>query len=288
MRRNRSEHPNAAVALVGEINSTSVVYRDPHWSRDFCCESRPPIATKPAHSIARDRAYDSRGGVHPSYPVIQGIRDVEIAGDVQRNCRCKIQEGAGGRSAIAGVSALANRYTKRRRARRTRGRTSYGIDDPSTSSHFANAGVLEVRNVDVSETIYCARDWIPEMSIDGRPVVPAETCPELSGHRTDHTGSSRYFSNSIPATTEINISCTIHGDPRWSGNAGVSRWPSVASVCRRACTCDRCNHSGRYLDSPYAIVIGIGNVDVPGVIERETHAFSDHRAGCLTPVTAIA
>src|ERR1019366_1254433 len=48
----------------------------------------------------------------------------------------------------------------------------------------------------------------------------------------------RDFSNPIPATAEIDISCTVDGDTRWSGNPGMSRWPSVATVCGRACTCD--------------------------------------------------
>ena len=72
------------------------------------------IAAKPAHSVARDCTYASRGDIHPSYPVILGVRDVEIAVDVDSNCQRIIQAGAGGRSAIPGIFAPANRYTKRR------------------------------------------------------------------------------------------------------------------------------------------------------------------------------
>src|ERR1700722_20165126 len=103
-----SKHPNGAVALVGEIDLARVVYRYGGWSRELCFQSRAPVAAEPAHSIARDCAYDSRSSVHPSYPVIQGIRDVEISEDVDSHCRRIIQPRAGGRSTIAGICALAH------------------------------------------------------------------------------------------------------------------------------------------------------------------------------------
>src|ERR1019366_7703134 len=194
------------------------------------------IAAKPADSNARDCPYHSRGGVHPPYPVIHGIRDVEIAVDVDSNCRRIIQAGAGGRSTISGIFAPANQYAKR--AGRTGSRAGYGINDSSRGGHFANAGVLEIRDISVSGAIYCARDRIPEMSVDGQPFVAAEACSEFSGYRADGTGVSRYFSNPRPATAEIDVSCTVDGDTRWSGKTAMSRWPSVATVCGRARTCD--------------------------------------------------
>src|ERR1039457_314989 len=91
----------------------------------------------------------------------------------------------------------------------------------------------------------------------------------------------------FPGTRKVDIARSIYRDPRGPRDSCIDGWSSVAAIRRCACSGDRGDDPGRYLDSPHAIVITIGNVDVPGCIQRDTNGSAKHRAGCLTPIAAM-
>src|SRR5580700_4605492 len=191
-------------------------------------------------------------------------------------------------STIASEGALANRHVNRRDARCAEARTGHSGHYSSTRPHHANARVFVVGNVDVSITIDYRRNGIPEKSVDGQPVIAAETGGRLTRNRLNRPALRSQFPNARPGTGKIEITSSVDGDPRGTRDSCVDAWPSVPAIHGGARSRYRRDNSRRGVHSPDPIVVTIGNVDVPGGIQRYGDRFADRRIGCLTAIAAVS
>jgi len=113
-----SQYPNAVVARVDEINFPGGIDRDAHRECNLRCECGSAIAADPADPVSRNRGDNPRERVNPSNPVVDRVRDVEIAVRIQHRASRIIQGRVLAWSAIAAVTATANRYAWEGNSRR--------------------------------------------------------------------------------------------------------------------------------------------------------------------------
>ena len=126
-------------------------------------------------------------------------------------------------------------------------------------------------------------------SVDGRPAIAFNEGGVMAYMQCfNNPVIGPGFPNARPGTGKVNIACAVHRDPGRPRDACIDGRAPIAAVLRYARSGNRGDDPGQDLHSPYAIVIAIVYVEVPGSVQRDPDGFSDRCTGRLSLIAAVA
>ena len=152
---------DAVVEGVHEVEVAIGVHRNSGRIGQTGVDGAASVSTEAAASVAGDGLYDTRVRDHPADPLIELVRQVEIAGGVHCNAMRLGEAGADSGSAISPEdwSAIA----------------CHGVDDTGALQHAADAVAEGVRYVDVAGGVHRNATRQIEARVDSGSTVAAES-----------------------------------------------------------------------------------------------------------------
>ena len=218
----RRVHPaDAVVESVRNVEVAGAVQRNPFGGPKPRCGGRAAVAPEPARPRAGDGRNVAGRGVHPADAVVESVRNVEVAGAVQRNPFGGPKPRCGGRAAVAPEPA--------------RPRAGDGRNVAGRGVHPADAVVEGVRNVEVARAVQRNPFGGPKPRCGGRATVAPEAERPRAGDGRNVPGRGVHLADAVvPSIRNVEVAGAVQRNPprgverRRGGRAAVTTEPCCA------------------------------------------------------------
>ena len=232
-----------------------------------------------AAEAARPRAGDGRDdpgrGIDLADAVVFSVRNVEVAGAVQRNPCGEVEPRRGGRAAVAAEAGHP--------------RPGDGRDVSGSGIDPADAVVEQVRNVEVAAAVQSKPRGAVERRRGGRAAIAAEAEGPRAGDGRDVPGRGIDLADAVlEVVRDVEVAGAVQRKP-----AGVSKprrggRAAIAAEASRPRSGDGRNVAGRGIDLADTVVVRVRNVEVAGAVQRNPCGEVEPRRGGRAAIAAEA
>ena len=209
------------------------------------------------------------GGIHLANAMVVPIGDVDVAQAIRRHVFGERELRLNRRPIVSAIAPLPGSCH--------RGNVTRGI-------HFADAVIAGIGNVEVARIIHRHAAGVVKLRLDCRAAVPAVTPLSGSRYRGDDAPCIHLADAVIAGIGDVEATRIIYSYAVWMDELRLSRWPVVADLFGS----HHCGDDARDIHLAYAVIVGIGDVDVAQAIRRHVFGERELRLNRRPIVSVIA